>query len=225
VLRGAGHQLSDPEGIISARRLTAQDGHLRGPDQADQVIGAAAARIVARNPGPAALDLALAGIGFVQAAADDLALTAALDATPGLGRASESEDRVVWQVQVEGIEIDDREVDAASRLHVVSDGVATALAPGPGSRIELDLAAGPAGRTLVLAERSAKGWHASLDGVALNSISQDWAQTFELPAQGGHLEVWYERPWVFWSIQAVVWLLACLVALPTRRYARPGAER
>ncbi|MDR2348958.1 MAG: hypothetical protein LBD90_10195, partial [Bifidobacteriaceae bacterium] len=195
------------------------------PDQAEHAIGQAVAAIAARNPGPAALDLATAGIGFVQAATANPDLTAALDATPGLVRATETERRVVWQVAPDGLELDGRQVDAAARLHVVDGAVATALESGAGERIETELPAGTSARGIVLAERADPNWRATLDGVELAARGgESWAQVFEAPAEGGRLVIWYQRPWALWTVQLVVLVLAVLVALPVRRQAGEREE-
>jgi GT2 family glycosyltransferase len=218
VVRGAGRQLADPLGLAGARDLAGLPGSPGAPDLAERAINQAAAGIVARSPGAAALDLAGSGIGYVQAAAADLELTAALDATPGLARASESDQRVVWQVVPEGLEIDGRQVDAAARLHVVDGAVATALPSGPGGRIATELPAGGGQRDIVLAERADPGWRATLDGVELAaSGGQTWAQVFQTGAAGGHLVIWHQAERGLGAIQIAVLALAALVALPVRR--------
>jgi hypothetical protein len=72
---------------------------------------------------------------------------------------------------------------------------------------------------LVLAERADPAWRATLDGRPLRAVQDGWAQTFEVGAPGGHLEVWYDPPlragWL-WLLGAVGGLTA-LVALPLRR--------
>jgi hypothetical protein len=221
LMRGAGRQISDPLGLLGARNLQGWPGQLQGPDQADQFINQTAAAIVARNPGTAALDLATAGIGFVLASAADGVLTAALDATPGLTRLAESAGRVVWRVAPEGLELSGRQVDAAARLHLVENGQATALDSGPGTSISLDLPNGPAGRLVVLAERAANGWRATLEGEPLKTVGGEpsWTQTFELPAGGGELRIWYHRPWWLVATRTVILALAVLVAVPIRRTA------
>ncbi|MDR3361069.1 MAG: hypothetical protein LBO20_10620, partial [Bifidobacteriaceae bacterium] len=220
VLRGEGRQLSDAQGRIGARHVTGLPGVLTGFDQADLAIGEAAARMVARNPGPAAVELADAGIGFVQAASGDLELTAALDATPGLARATESDRTVVWQVKPSGVDIPGRSSDVPARLHLIEGDQATALESGPGLSFATEAPDGPAGRTLILAERASPDWRASLDGRPLTALGgQAWQQTFELPAGGGRLEIWRRQPWALWAGQGAVLALAALVALPLRRTA------
>jgi hypothetical protein len=218
LIRGAGHQLSEAQGVTAARRLAGLPGAPLAADRAQRDVDRAVARIAARNPGAVAGDLALAGIGFVQASAGDADLTAALDATPGLTRASESGQRVAWQVTRGDLDLGGVQVDAAARLHVVDGETAAALDGGPGAKIAADLPAGAADRTVVLAERASAAWRATLDGERLEPVSGGgWAQAFEAPAQGGRLVIWYHRPWALPAAQVAVLALAGLVALPTRR--------
>jgi GT2 family glycosyltransferase len=221
VSRGSGRQVSDSLGLISARTIDGLPGAITAPDLAERAMNETVAAIWARNPGAAALDLGESGVGFVLAGRDDLELAAALDATPGLTRATETDLKVVWQVATDGLEIDQRTQDLPSRLHVVLDGAATALECGPDSTISTELPEGPPGRVLVLAERAGQGWRATLDGQPLAAVSAgQWEQVFELPAGGGQLRIWHRDPWEFWAAQALVFVLAALVALPTRRAAR-----
>jgi hypothetical protein len=84
---------------------------------------------------------------------------------------------------------------------------------------------GSEGRKLVLAERADTGWKATLDGRALASEPNGWAQAFELPAGGGDLTVRYVSPWQPWAEagQAAVLLATLLLALPIP--ARPRLLR
>jgi hypothetical protein len=222
--RGAGRQLSDPEGVIGARGLTGLPGAGSDPDQADQRLDAAVAAIAARNPGAAALELTEAGIGFVVAPVADLGLAAALDATAGLARTSQSDQGVVWRVAPSGLELDGREADAPARLRIETRGRLTAVESAPGVRIQARLAPSTGAGRLVLAERASAGWHATLDGEALTAVSDGWSQTFDLPAGGGELRVWHAEPWALGAVQALIIVLAALVALPTRRGASEEDE-
>jgi hypothetical protein len=222
LVRGAGHQVSAAAGISGSRRLDGLPGQVDGPDRAVQAVDWALAGVAARNPGDAAAQLALSGIGFILASPDDSTLTAAIDATPGLTRVREGDGGlVVWRVAPAGLEFGDLKVDAAARLHVVgADGDAVALESSPDVSLLAELPAGPAGRRLVLAERSAAGWRASLDGVELPPLptgAGQWRQSFELPAGGGRLRVWYQLNRGLTAAQAAVLVLAGLLALPMRR--------
>lgn len=87
--------------------------------------------------------------------------------------------------------------------------------------IHTTVPAGKSGRVLRLADATAPGWQATLDGRALTRTTVDgWAQGFELPAQGGKLDVTYDEPlthtlWVWAQVLLAVVLL--VLALPGRR--------
>ncbi|MDR0626472.1 MAG: glycosyltransferase [Bifidobacteriaceae bacterium] len=228
LVRGSGHQIWEAEGLVSSRRLAGLPGSVGPLDAADQAVGELLAGIYARNPGDASLRLALFGVGFVLADPAEFALGAAFDATPGLTRVREGDGgAVVWQVSPEGFEgTDGATVDAAGRLHVVGpDGAATALAAGASTSLRADLANGTDGRRLILAERTDSRWRATLNGQALAAAQTDeWYQSFELPAGSGQLRVWYDQPSVFGWVQAGVLVLALLLALPLRSAGRPAKE-
>ncbi|MDR1635136.1 MAG: glycosyltransferase [Bifidobacteriaceae bacterium] len=223
VVRGAGHQVSESEGIAGSRRLSGWPGQVAGPDAAADAVNQALAGIAARNPGDAAARLALYGIGFVLVDAAEPGLAGAMDATPGLTRVRESaQGSVVWQVAPGGLDLGGGiSVDAAARLHVVGpDGEGVALAGGPGLELAAELPEGPDGRRLVLAERADARWRASLDGRPLAAADSDqWYQVFEVPAGSGSLRVWHAPPWALGAGQAAVLALAALLALPLRRTA------
>jgi hypothetical protein len=220
VIRGAGRQNSDPEGLLGARQVDGWPGQATGPDAAAQAMNAAVAAMAARNAGASSLDLASWGIGFVTVPAADAALAAAMDATPGLSRVTDSDSRIVWRVSPADLEIDGRTCDWAGRLHVVDRGQAVALASGAGTTIRTDLPDGGEGRRLILAERADPGWRATLNGRALKAVAGDgWYQEFELPAGSGRLKIWHPEHWWLGLGQAAGLILALLVALPIRRGA------
>ena len=81
---------------------------------------------------------------------------------------------------------------------------------------------GPAGRVLRLADAADEGWKATLDGKPLDPTTVDgWAQGFELPAEGGRLDLTYDDPasrhtvWL-WA-QGVLAVVLVVLALPGRR--------
>jgi hypothetical protein len=126
---------------------------------------------------------------------------------------------------------EDREALAArrgARVRVLSEdgqvlaAVASAV-PENGMDVTGRIEDGPQGRMLVLAERADPGWQAFLDGRRLAShVHGDWAQAFELPADGGRLAVRYREPWQPLSDAARVAMLvvAGLLALPLPRLKR-----
>ncbi|OEU97479.1 family 2 glycosyl transferase [Streptomyces qinglanensis] len=142
-----------------------------------------------------------------------------LDATPGLTRLSQEDGSALWRV--------DRQV---SRVSIVpgdpekgASGAVTAPVAVPAGPVasHATLPSGPSGRVLRLADRAADGWEATLDGSPLKSVTVDgWAQGFELPTEGGKLELDYRTPlphtaWV-WT-QGFLLLVVVVLALPGRR--------
>lgn len=81
--------------------------------------------------------------------------------------------------------------------------------------------AGGSGRVLRIADAADPGWTATLNGRALTAKTVDgWAQGFELPAEGGTLDLTYETPvthtaWI-WA-QAALGVVLLVLALPGRR--------
>ncbi len=174
--------------------------------------------------GVGAVVLLVGGTAQSQAAADQVA--ARLDATVGLTPAGRTPVSQAWRVEAVG----DAGADAADRpaavriLPAESEASAAepawhALASASGA-VDADVPAGPAGRVVALAERADPNWHATLDGQKLPPVTASgWAQGFVLPEGSGHLVVAHEaaseRVIGIW--QAVVVLLAVLLALPVRR--------
>ncbi|NUL26662.1 glycosyltransferase family 2 protein [Streptomyces lunaelactis] len=133
-----------------------------------------------------------------------------LDATPGLSRLSQLDGSALWRV--------DRQVARATivsgkgePLPVASDAV----------EAHAKIPAGASGRVLRIADRADDGWQATLDGRVLKKTAVDgWAQGFELPAEGGRLDLTYDDPathtgWI-WA-QGALALVLLVLALPGRR--------
>ena len=156
-----------------------------------------------------------------------------LDAQAGLVR--RTSDRVVlWQV-----------VAPAARLSLLAPtlaqaAVAGARAPQP-VQLRTDaplpipagreaaralLPAGATGRLLVLAEAHDDGWLAWLNGRPLvRRTAWGWAQGFEVPAEGGRLELRHEqaRRHTALLVQTGLLLLVVVLSAPGRR-VRAGLE-
>ncbi|MFC1416930.1 glycosyltransferase [Streptacidiphilus cavernicola] len=145
-------------------------------------------------------------------------LTDTLNATAGLTRVNQQKAYSIWRV-----------TDNVARAVIQSPadpgtgaaGAAdVAVAAGPVG-ISTTVPAGPAGRTLRLADTADPAWHATLDGQALKPTTVNgWAQGFALPASGGKLVVDYtESPlhkgWI--AGQAFLALVLLVLALPGRR--------
>jgi hypothetical protein len=142
-----------------------------------------------------------------------------LDATPGLTRRSQDDGSALWRV--------DREV---SRISVVSGDKGEAAAGGEAAgapvaagpvEAHTTLKPGPAGRVLRVADAADPGWQATLDGRPLDPVTvSGWAQGFELPAEGGRLDLTYttgtaHTVWLW--IQGFLAVVLIVLALPGRR--------
>jgi hypothetical protein len=90
----------------------------------------------------------------------------------------------------------------------------------------LEVPSGTSGRLLVLADAREGGWRASVDGQPLTRrTAWGWAQAFEVPAAGGHLELSHTQKarQVALSIELVAVLAVLVLALPAGR-RRTGLE-
>lgn len=197
LVRGAGARLGDAELAAEAGRDSRLDDTVAnlvagsGADQATRLTGYAV-RYVLVQPG------APREMGRV------------LDSTPGLTRVSQADGSALWRVDT-----------AVSRMAIVSKDAPPV--PVPAWRVEAHakIPAGGAGRVLRLADAASAGWQATLDGRPLKATKVDeWAQGFELPADGGRLDVTYQDPvthtgWL-WA-QGFLLLVVVVLALPGRR--------
>ncbi|MEU6306687.1 glycosyltransferase family 2 protein [Streptomyces chartreusis] len=203
LVRGSGARLGDAELAVADGENAKLDKIVAnlvagsGADQADQ-LGAFAVRYVLVHKG----------------APRDV--TRVLDATPGLSRLSEQNGSALWRI--------DRQVSRAAIVAGSGSGSAAgepqAVAAGP-VEIHTTVPAGSDGRVLRLADSVDDGWTATLDGQELTPTTVDgWAQGFELPADGGRLDVTYDDPiahtaWL-WA-QGFLALVLVVMALPGRR--------
>ncbi|MFB6938107.1 glycosyltransferase family 2 protein [Streptomyces chartreusis] len=203
LVRGSGARLGDAELAVADGENAKLDKIVAnlvagsGADQADQ-LGAFAVRYVLVHKG----------------APRDV--TRVLDATPGLSRLSEQNGSALWRI--------DRQVSRAAIVAGSGSGSAAgepqAVAAGP-VEIHTTVPAGSDGRVLRLADSVDDGWTATLDGKELTRTTVDgWAQGFELPAEGGRLDVNYDDPightvWL-WA-QGFLALVLVVMALPGRR--------
>lgn len=199
LVRGSGGRLGDAELTESGGSDPGLDkvvGRLvagSGADQTDQLSGFAIRYVLVRDGAPAQM-------------------SRVLDSTPGLSRLSQLDGSALWRV--------DRQISRATIIEGESD---TEPLPVGSSTVEAhtDIPAGKAGRVLRIADRVAEGWQATLDGRVLEKTTVDgWAQGFELPAEGGRLDLAYEDPlthtaWV-WA-QGALAVVLLVLALPGRR--------
>ncbi|WP_431776064.1 glycosyltransferase [Streptomyces cucumeris] len=209
LVRGSGARLGDAELAAEGGRDTRLDSvvaHLIAGSGADQTrqLGGYAVRYV-----------------YVQKGAPD-GMTRVLNATPGLTQLSKADGGVLWRVD-----------QRVSRVAIVPAGSAKGASAAPGSAgAPVHVASGPveahttvpdgtAGRVLRIADKAAPDWRATLDGRPLKAKTVDgWAQGFELPANGGRLDLTYDTPmthsaWV-WA-QGLLAVVLVVLALPGRR--------
>ncbi|MEU0271823.1 glycosyltransferase family 2 protein [Streptomyces sp. NPDC006307] len=210
LVRGSGARLGDAELTEAGggdARLDKVVAHLvagSGADQSDQLSGFAIRYVLVRDGAPRQM-------------------SRVLDATPGLSRLSQLDGSALWRV--------DRQV-ARATIVPGGDDKAGQGTSGEGKGERLPVASGPVeahteipsggpGRVLRIADRADDGWQATLDGRALKKTTVDgWAQGFELPAEGGRLDLTYETPlthraWIWGQCLLAVVLL--ILALPGRR--------
>ncbi|MGW5678614.1 glycosyltransferase family 2 protein [Streptomyces sp. NPDC003860] len=197
LVRGSGARLGDAELAAAADR----DPGL------DQVVS----RLVAGSGADQTAELSGFAIRYVLVRDGAPPQTArVLDATPGLSRLSQLDGSALWQV--------DRQV---ARVTIVS-GKDDPLPVGSGPvTADTTVPDGANGRVLRVADRADDGWRATLDGRALPKKTVDgWAQGFELPAEGGRLELSYDpsTPHTGWLwAQGFLVLVLVVLTLPGRR--------
>ncbi|MEV8311641.1 glycosyltransferase family 2 protein [Streptomyces flavidovirens] len=199
LVRGSGARLGDGE-LAEAGGSSPQLDKIvsnlvagSGADQADQLGGYAVRYVLVRDGAPRAM-------------------SRVLDSTPGLSRLSQLDGSALWRV--------DRQV---ARATIVSGKAGDEPLSVASSTVEAHttIPAGDAGRVLRIADSAAEGWQATLNGRVLEKKTVDgWAQGFDLPAEGGRLDLTYEAPvthtvWI-WT-QVGLCLLLLVLALPGRR--------
>ncbi|MEU2395867.1 glycosyltransferase family 2 protein [Streptomyces sp. NPDC007369] len=206
LVRGSGGSLGDAELAAEAGSTPALDKVVSslvagsGADQSDQLSGYGIRYVLVRGSG------AESGGGAPQQ------MSKVLDTTPGLSRLSRLDGGALWRV--------DRQV---ARAVIVSGKPGEAPIPVASGPVEAHtrIPAGEAGRVLRIADRAAPGWRATLDGKPLKAKTLDgWAQGFELPADGGRLDLVHEDsfPRTAWHwAQGGLALLLLVMALPGRR--------
>lgn len=203
LLRAHGARIGD--GDLAA----AQDARARAGDPTP-TLGQLVSEVSSGSGGDAASRLARYGVRYVLLAAPvDQDLVPVLDAVPGLSRVSAPGGAALWRLTA-----------PASRLQLLTPGQAPRTVPAAEIGAGAALPAGPAGRTLVLAERADPGWRATLDGRALpGSTAQGWQQAFAVPAAGGRLTLGYDASarhrWLW--VQGLALLVVIVLALPGAR--------
>ncbi|MGP3636424.1 family 2 glycosyl transferase, partial [Streptomyces sp. 24-1644] len=206
LVRGSGARLGDAELTESGGSNTHLDKVVAnlvagsGADQGRQLSGFAIRYVLVRDGAPRQM-------------------SRVLDSTPGLSRLSQLDGSALWWV--------DRQV---ARVMIVppsseggADGAGGEWLPVASRPVEAHtrIPSGAAGRVLRIADAADPGWQATLNGKALTGKTVDgWAQGFELPAEGGTLDLTYDAPithtaWI-WA-QALFAVVLLVLALPGRR--------
>ncbi|MDF6020650.1 glycosyltransferase family 2 protein [Streptomyces sp. JH34] len=199
LVRGSGARLGDAEltetggGNSHLDKVVANLVAGSGADQGSQLSGFAIRYVLVRDGAPRQM-------------------SRVLDSTPGLSRLSQLDGSALWRV--------DRQV---SRLAIVPSGKGAEPVPVGSLAVEAhtEIPEGDTGRILRVADAADPGWQATLDGRALTPKTVDgWAQGFELPTEGGTLDLTYDAPlthtaWI-WA-QVALGVVLVVMALPGRR--------
>lgn len=202
--RGSGQRLGDAETGSSVAEL----------DRLDSVVS----QLLTRGSAAEAVDrLASFGIGYVYL--PDPAgrrITELLDTIPGVSRASAPRGAAIWAL--------DRPV---GRMWIDPPGRSAEPAVLRTGAIgaDVDVAAGPAGRRLVVAEAFDSGWTVTVDGEPVRAHRYDgWAQAYRLPASGGQVRVTHDGSgragWL--AFEGLALLVALGLAVPGRRRGEPA---
>lgn len=232
LMQGAGTTLDSLSAISAAARVTGSPGQetVVPSDEATAVLETTVAALVSKAGLDPRDDLVDLGVGFVVLRPGDTAaelLASELEGVPGLSSVGPTESGWLWRVQPTYATAGD--TDVVNRVRIVdAAGKAVAPVPSNGIGVKTDIAAGEAGRKVVLAERSNANWQAWFNGKSLKATDAGWAQGFELPATAGKLEIRYVEPLdaIFTIVQLVLFGLTILLAVPVRaRRGRTGAYR
>ncbi|MCC9146112.1 MULTISPECIES: glycosyltransferase family 2 protein [unclassified Arthrobacter] len=224
LMRGGGTTLEQHSTIYAARDIQGSMGgeQLSDGDQATADLRQAVAVITAGTGVDPREDLARLGVAFVVLQESDTAaelLAGRMDSVPGLSAVGQTGSGWLWRVS-EPLSSAGTETQSGAgarvRIHN-ADGSTAAEVPSGNEGVSTSIPAGDDGRLLVLAERADAGWRATLNGQPLTAAEQEWAQAFELPAEGGELNVDYvsaASPWLE-ALQVLIIGLTLLLALPT----------
>ena len=156
----------------------------------------------------------------------DRPLAKAISAGPGVLQVSGQRGSVLWRIDYPTGRV--RVLPPGAPV-VEADGAAPPATVLPAGQVEshAEVAAGPPGRLLVLADAEDGGWRATVDGTALTSRRYDgWAQAFDLPADGGRLDLTHDpglRLPLLW-VQLGLLVLVAVLALPQVRASLDDAD-
>lgn len=235
LMRGAGTSLDQMSTAYVAKDLrgSAFAPELAEDDGATAVLKRTVASIVAGQGTDPRADLRELGVAFVVLADRGTAsqvMAPQIDSVVGLSSVGKTDTGWLWRVGGAISEGGEESTEYATGFARIADQGGKTLAvvdAGPLS-VNTSIDAGPAGRELVLSERSDRGWVATLDGQRLEPSGGDgqdsWAQRFALPESGGLLKVEYRSPFSPWLeiAQVLVLALTVLLAIPLPTGARTG---
>jgi hypothetical protein len=207
--------LLDPQGPALDVHLSRGPGMYLGQEAVvagDAAVTDVVGRLVT-DPGPDDVaDAAALGVGYVVLSQPDEEVSAALDRAPGVQRASAGDSgAAAWQIDLP---------TGSARLLDGTDLAEADVLPTDAGEIDTDLPEAGNGRRLLLSERADDGWSATLAGSTLSAADPTGAgtQAFEVPAEGGRLEVDHSNGRGWWlALQAGVVVLALVLAAPVRR--------
>ncbi|MCQ6249849.1 glycosyltransferase family 2 protein [Streptomyces malaysiensis] len=207
LVRGSGARLGDGELAAKGYSDSGLDGVVAnliagsGADQTRQLGGYAVRYVYVQKGAPPEMERVL-------------------NATPGLTQLSREHGGVLWRVDQRVSRVSIVPAESSGRPAGGAAAKPVHVASGP-VEAHTTVPDGAAGRVLRIADRSAPDWQATLDGEPLKPMTVDgWAQGFELPANGGRLDLTYDAPithtaWV-WA-QGLLAVVLLVLALPGRR--------
>ncbi|MGA7205942.1 MAG: glycosyltransferase family 2 protein, partial [Specibacter sp.] len=232
LMQGDGTTLDALSGIAAAQGITGKPGQekVAAPDSATAMLRETVAAMMAQSGIDPRPELMKLGVGFVVLQNGDTAaelLAAELEAVPGLDAVGPTDSG--WLFRVKPTYKSAGATDVVNRVALV-DATGAAIAPlaSDGLGVSTQVPKGTQGRRVVMAERFDPGWSAWFNGKEVKAVQDEWAQSFELPAAAGKLEIRYEQPWnMLLSLAQLVLLgLTVLLAVPVRaRRGRTGAYR
>ncbi|WP_062005444.1 glycosyltransferase family 2 protein [Arthrobacter alpinus] len=232
LMQGSGTVLDTLSSLASAERITGAPGAqtLKDTDPATSMLRESVAAMMAKTGIDPRPELTQLGVGFVVLENGDTAaelVAGELEAVPGLDTVGPTSSGWLWRVKPSYQ--DAGTTDVVTRVRVVdAQGAPLLPLPSNGQDVNTVVPAGQQGRRVVLAERFDPGWSAWLNGEELQGSKDGWAQSFELPATAGTLDIRYVQPWntVMSLVQMVLLGLTVLLAIPLRaRRGRTGSYR
>ncbi|MDK1360128.1 glycosyltransferase family 2 protein [Arthrobacter sp. zg-Y1219] len=230
LMGNGGTTLDGLSAIYAARAITGPVNaeQLAADDDAAADLRRAVAVITAGTGVDPRGELSRLGVGYVVLQQSDTSaelLAGRMDSVPGLAPVGQTGSgwlwRVVGQLDEQGTEVLSEQTGRVRIL--AADGAVETVVPSERTSVRTSIPAGGEGRQLVLAERANPGWQARLNGAELPATTDGWAQAFELPAEGGELELGYTTVWEPWTgaLQVLIVALTVLLALPTRSRTGP----